>query len=227
MRDELLEVVEVGGVAGVADHHPGQVDALFGEDALLLEPAPGRGVRVRGDRHTGLAVRLCDGAQHPLDAGGHARFVGRALEDRGLDTGVGDALLDVADEHVGHDLGTAERCARPAVVKVDRHVVVGVQPGRDDDVEVGLRRDSGDPRDVAAEADDREVDDGVDAAGLQFVQPGDRVGDAFGLVAPGFGIVLQDLGGHDEHVLVHERHAEVCRYRWLPARCSGWALRRC
>jgi hypothetical protein len=38
-------------------------------------------------------------------------------------------------------------------------------------------------------------------------QPGNRTGDAFGLVTPGFGIVLQDLGGHDEHVLVHQRHA--------------------
>ena len=41
-------------------------------------------------------------------------------------------------------------------------------------------------------------------------KPGDRVGHAFGLVAPGFGIVLQDLGGHDEDVLVHQRHAEIC-----------------
>ena len=36
-----FEVVEVGGVAAVADHHPGQVDALLGEDALLV-PAPVR-----------------------------------------------------------------------------------------------------------------------------------------------------------------------------------------
>ena len=37
--DELLEVAEVGGVAGVADDDPRQVDALLGEDALLLETA--------------------------------------------------------------------------------------------------------------------------------------------------------------------------------------------
>ncbi len=207
VRDEFLEVVEIGGVARVADHHPGQVDAFFGEDALLLEPAPGARVRVRGDRHTGAAVRLRDGPQHPLDAGRHSRFVGGALEDRGLDPGVGDALLDVANEHVGHELGPVEYCARPAVVKVERYIVVGVQPSRHDDVQVGLGRDSGDPRNVATETYDREVDDGVDAAGLQFVQPGNRIGDAFGLVTPGFGIVLQDLGGHDEHVLVHQRHA--------------------
>ena len=35
----------------------------------------------------------------------------------------------------------------------------------------------------------------VDAAGLELVQPRDRVGLAFGLVAPAFGIVLRDFGG--------------------------------
>ena len=91
--DELLEVADVGAVAGVADDHPAQVDALFFEDALLLEPAAQPGVGVRGDRHPGALVRLGDRAQHPLDAGGDAGFVGGALEDAGLDAGVGDALL--------------------------------------------------------------------------------------------------------------------------------------
>ena len=124
--DEFLEVVQIGGVARVADHHPGQIDTLFGEDALLFEPAAGARVCVGGDRHAGAAVGLCDGPQHPLDARGHSRFVGRALEDRGLDAGVGDALLDVADEHVGHHLRSVERGARTCVVEVERHVVVGV-----------------------------------------------------------------------------------------------------
>ena len=35
------------------------------------------------------------------------------------------------------------------------------------------------------------------------------VGHALVLVAPGFGVVLHDLGGHDEHVLVHQRDAEI------------------
>ena len=176
---------------------------------LLLESAPGRGVGVRRDRHAGLPMRRGDGAQHPLDAGGDAGFVGGALEDRRLDAGVGDAVLDVADEHLGHGLGSAERSAGAEVVEVHRHVVVGVEAGRHDDVQFGGRGDAGDARKVAAEADDGQVDDGVDAAGLEFVQPDDRVGFALGAVAPGLRVVLHDLGGHDEHVLVHERHAEV------------------
>ena len=106
--DELLEIADVGAVAGVTDDHPAQVDAFFFEDALLFESPPQPRVGVGGDRHPGPLVRLGDRAQHSLHTGGDARFVGGALEDPGLDAGVGDALLDVADEHVGHDLRAAE-----------------------------------------------------------------------------------------------------------------------
>ncbi len=154
-------------------------------------------------------MRLGDGAQHPLDARGDAGLVGGALEDSRLDAGVGDALLDVADEHVGHDLRAAQLCARALVVEPERYVVVGVKPSRDNDIELGGGRDAGDARDVAAQPDHGEVDDGVHAAGLEFIEPGDGVGDPLFLVAPGFRIVLRDLGGHDEHVLVHERDAKI------------------
>ena len=176
---------------------------------LLFEAAPQPGVGVRGDRHPGAFVRLGHGAQHPLDAGGDARLVGRAFEDPGLDAGVGDALLDVADEHLGHDLRAAQHAARTLVVEPERYVVVGVKPSRHNDIQSGGRRDPGDARDVAAQPDHREVDDGVHAARLELVEPFDGVGDPFFLVAPGFGIVLGNLGGHDEDVLMHERDAEV------------------
>ena len=113
VADQLLQIAEVGGVAAVADHDAGQVDALFGEDPLLLEAAPGGGVGVGRDRHAGLAVRLGDRAQHPLDTGGDARFVGGALEDCRLDAGVGDAVGDVADEHLGHDLRAVQQRPGP------------------------------------------------------------------------------------------------------------------
>ena len=93
-----------------------------------------------------------------------------------LIAGVGDALLDVADEHVGHDLRAAQGAAGALVVEPERDVVVGVQTGGDHDVQVGGRGDPGDARDVAAQPDHGQVDDGVDAAGLQLVEPLDGVG---------------------------------------------------
>lgn len=81
---------------------------------------------------------------------------------------VADFNLDVADEHVGHDLRAVQLCARPEVVEVERDVVVGVQAGGHDDVQLGGRGHPGDARDVSAQPDHREVDDGVHAAGLEF-----------------------------------------------------------
>ena len=105
--------------------------------------------------------------------------------------------------------GPSSSVPGPAVVEVHRHVVVGVEAGGDDDVDVGGRGDARDAGDVAAEPDHRQVDDGVDAAGLELVEAVDRVGLPLVLVAPGFGIVVDDLGGQDEDVFVHQRHAEV------------------
>ena len=179
------------------------------EDALLLEPAPQPGVGVGGDRHPGAFVRLGDRTQHPLDARRDAGLVGSALEDAGLDAGVGDALLDIADEHVGHDLRAAHLAARTQVMEVERHVVVGVKPGCHNDIELSGRRDARDPRDVATQSDHGEVDDGIHAAGLELVEPGDGVGHPLFFIAPGFRVVLGDLGGHDEYVLVHECDAKL------------------
>ncbi|CKV82424.1 Uncharacterised protein [Mycobacterium tuberculosis] len=152
----------------MSDNHPAQVHPLLGEDALLVKAAPQPGVGVGGDRRPGAFVCLGDRAQHPLDTRGEAGFVGGALEDSRLDAGVGDAVLDVADEHVGHDLRAVQLCARPEVVEVERDVVVGVKAGGHDDVQLGGRGHPGDARDVSAQPDHREVDDGVHAAGLEF-----------------------------------------------------------
>jgi len=44
---------------------------------------------------------------------------------------------------------------------------------------------------------------------LQLVEPFDGVSHPLFLVTPGFRIVKGYLGSHDEHVLVHEGHAEI------------------
>ncbi len=55
--------------------------------------------------------------------------------------------------------------------------------------------DARDARNVAAEADHGQVDDAVDAAGLELVEPVDRVGLARGLVTPHLGVVGDHLRG--------------------------------
>ena len=97
-------------------------------------------------------------------------LVGGAFQDGGLDPGVGDALGDVMDEHVDHRLFTVERCARPAVVEVEGHFVVGVEAGGCDDVDVRFRVDPLDTRDASTQADHGEVDDGVDPLCLELIQ---------------------------------------------------------
>ncbi len=159
------------------DDDPAEVDALLGEDALLVQAAPTVRVRVGGDRRTGLLVGLGHRPQHPLDAGGgHPGFVGGALEDCGFHAGVGDALGDVADKHLGHDLRAVQQRSRSGEVEIHRDVVVGVDPGGHHDLQVGLRGHPLDARNVAAESDDGRVDDGVHPEGLQFVELGDGVG---------------------------------------------------
>jgi len=64
-----------------------------------------------------------------------------------------------------------------------------------------------DTGDVAAEADRREIDDGVDAARLQLPQPLDGLRD-LGVFVPDW-VVVVNLGRQHEHVLVHEHSPEV------------------
>ena len=95
------------------------------------------------------------------------------------------------------------------MVEEERHVVVGVQPGRDDDPEVHLLGDAGDARDVPPQPDDGRVDDGPDAERGHLVELVDGVGDALVLAAPLLRVVLLHVRGEREDVLVHEDLAEV------------------
>ncbi len=71
------------------------------------------------------------------------------------------------------------------------------------------RGDARDARDVAAEPDHGQVDDAVDAPGLELVEAVDRIGLPLRLVAHDVGVVAVDLGGEHEDVFVHQRHSEV------------------
>ena len=150
--------------------------------------APGRAgwpVGVRRDGHAGAAVGLGDGAEHPLYPWRDTGFVGGALENRGLHAGVGDALLDVADEQVCHRFGSIQLGARAGEVEEHRYVVVRVNAARGDNWMSVAPRCGRCERNVAAQPGDREIDDGVHTAGLEFVsEPRDHVGRALFLVAP-------------------------------------------
>ena len=65
---EFFEVGEIGRVPAVADHHPTEVDALLGEDPLLVEAALRVGVGVGRYRNARLAMDPGHRSQHPLDA---------------------------------------------------------------------------------------------------------------------------------------------------------------
>jgi hypothetical protein len=139
--------------------------------------------------------------------------VDRALEQARLDTGAGDPLLDVLHEHVHHrvgHLGTDDGVERGAArAEEEGHLVVGVEPRGDDDVQVHLLGDPLDARDVTAQADDRRVDDRPHAALGELGELAHRVGDPLVLAAPLLGVVLLDVGSEHEDVLVHERGAEL------------------
>jgi hypothetical protein len=139
--------------------------------------------------------------------------VDRALEEPGPHARAGDAVLDVPHEHVHHrvgDLCTDRRVqGRAAVVEEERDLVVGVAARRHDDVEVDLLGDPLDPGDVAPQTDHGGVDDRPDARRGELVQLLHRVRHAVVLVPPLLGVVLLDVGAEHEHVLVHQRLAEL------------------
>jgi hypothetical protein len=116
-----------------------EVDALLGEDPLLLQASPAGGVGVRRDRDARLAVRDRRGAQDALDVRREPRRVDRALQDRGLGpAGALDPLADVADEQLDEHVALLRRTQHVAVVEVLGQLVRREDTRRQDDVEVDL-----------------------------------------------------------------------------------------
>jgi hypothetical protein len=81
---------------------------------------------------------------HLLDVLGYPRLVGRDLDEPGLDLGVLDPLLDVADEQLGDLVGVA-------IEQELRQMVVGVDPGAGDYLEARLLGDPSHELDVTTE----------------------------------------------------------------------------
>ena len=154
-------------------------------------------------------MRLSRRAQHSLNPWSHSRLIGRAFQNSGFDTCVGDSLFDVADEHFDHRFFAAQNRARSLKMKIKRQIVVGVNARSHDDVNRGLFRNSLDARNIPAKSDDSQINNGIHAASLQLVHPRDGIGDALFFVAPGFQKVLHDLRRKHKDVFVHQRHAKL------------------
>jgi hypothetical protein len=164
------------------------------------------GVGVDHDRRAGLDARGGDRGQDPRDVAGHPVALHGALEERGLDAGVIDALADLADEQLRDRFD-------PAVGEEVRQLEERVDPGRDDDVQIDAAVQLLQARDVPAEARHRRVDDRADPGLAHRAQLDDPVIEALLLIPvgrpEGVPVVLQRLGLQDEHVLVHQRGAEL------------------
>jgi hypothetical protein len=195
----------------MTDYHSREINAFFLEDALLLEsPLAGR-VSMGGYGHAGSPMRPRHGAKDPFDTRRNTLNIGCAFEDSGPDAGIGNAFLDISDEHIDHKLIAAKNCPRAPIMKVKRDVVIGINSGRYNDVEIGLGRDSLDSRYVTTEPDHCKIDDGIDASRFELIQASNRIRDPFLFVSPRLGVVLHDFSRKHKHMLVHERHTYLRR----------------
>jgi len=119
----------------------------------------------------------------------------------------------VADEHVFEQVGDLAAEAGRADPEVRRHVGEHVHAGRDDDVEAGALDDALDPGHVSPEPDHGQVDDRVDAGGLQRDQLLARL-SAVAFLVPHPGHVRRDFGIEDDYVLMHQGDAERRDIDW-------------
>jgi hypothetical protein len=206
--DEAQVVVGVDGPPAMADDDSGQVDALFLEDALLLQTPGFGGCRgVRGDGHAGGPVRLRHRSEDPFHAGRDAGAIRRTFQDAGPYTGLADSFADFADEDLEHRLGPSENGPWALKVKEHRDFVVRVHPGGHDDVDLrDLVRNGGNARDVTAQPDDGEIDQCVDPVGLEVAQLRHGPG-LFCCFVPLVARLLY-FGAQHEDVLVHQCASE-------------------
>ena len=159
----------------------------------------------------GLQVRAGDRAGDPLDAGGQFGRLHGALEEGGLDTGVADALGDVAGEVGDHRLGHVDQQAGPAVRVLLGHLLVDVQAGRDDDVDRRLPPRSAGCAGCSGPGPRPWGRRWCGCPWVQGVQLGDGVRDPGLLVPPVAAVVLHVLGGEHEDMLVHQGLAQAAQ----------------
>ena len=122
----------------MADHDLRQVGALFGEHTLGHKARAGVWVGVHRDRSTTFGAGGTDCPHRPLDARGQTLLFDGALEEAGTHARVGDALAQVLKKELRQRFRDVEKETGTRVVELEGDLVVRVQAGGDDDVDVDL-----------------------------------------------------------------------------------------
>ena len=151
-----------------------------------------------------------DRTQHALDIRGEARLVDRAFELVGLHIGMQDAFGKVADEQLDHLLRKVAQARHIMLAQRHGHDIEGIKTGRHDDVEIGALGHLQHARDITPQAQDREVDNRVDARGLELVEPPHRVLDTL-ILHEVAAVVLREFRVHRKEMLMHEHAPELGR----------------
>src|SRR5690606_19571109 len=209
---QLAQVVEILGIAAVADHDAVERHTEPLEQVLLLESPSRRCVRVGRDGHAGLLVRDGRRAEDACDVLRDALGIRCHLEHAGADARARDAALDVAEEQLHEGVLAADEEAGSVGAEEVRQHVARVVAGGGDELHGRTLGNPPHPLDVSAEAELGEVDDGAHAERVEALEPCDGPLDGLLLIPFGMGQVHIEFGVHHEHVLVDEGHAELLRH---------------
>ena len=132
------------------------LDSLLEEDLDLARAGVAGGPRVGHDRRPRPDARAGGCAVDLLDVLVHSGLVGRAFDERRLDVGSLDPILDVVHEEIGDLVGIS-------IQEELRQVVVGVDPGARDHLQAALLGDALHEADVASQKHRGRLTDCLDA----------------------------------------------------------------
>lgn len=90
---ELLQVIQVGAIAAVSEHHPPRIDFLLGQNPQRIPTTLVRRRGVDADRRIALTVHATHRAHDSLDVLGQTGGVDSAFQDPRFHSAAFDALL--------------------------------------------------------------------------------------------------------------------------------------
>ena len=211
-RDDLAMVAAVDHLVGVRQRDVGRRDAVFGEEAELLERPDPFGA-VGQDRDAGVGVGDRGGLERPSLAIGQCLAAGH-LDDAGAVLGPLDGRAEVV-VRVDPVVDVGGEASRQLLRRLDlAPPVVGVvarqvEARRRDDVDAAPPADLGQLADVAPGARGHGVDDGAEPKRTCRPKLGDRLVD---VGEQEVRIQLDRPAAVDDEVLVGVGRAEILRF---------------